>query len=69
MEDKYPTLEFLAIAFLALLFAAIYAFLALVLYTLDVDDKLAAKGVNKLQYRMMIFAITVLAIVLYIYMT
>jgi hypothetical protein len=69
MEDRHGHLELLAFAALTLLFVAIYAFLALILYTLDVDDKLAARGVSKLQYRMMIFALTILSIVLYINLT
>jgi hypothetical protein len=64
MEDRNGILELLTAAFLVVIFTATYAFIALILYTLDIDDKLAAKGFSKLQYGMIIFVITVLSIIL-----
>jgi hypothetical protein len=64
MENRNGNLEIIAVAVFVLIFAALYALVALILYTLDVDDKLAAKGFSKLQYRTIIFAITVLCLIM-----
>jgi hypothetical protein len=65
MENRDHNLELIGIALALLFFVATYALVALILYTLDVDDKLAAKGFSKLQYRMIIFTITVLCLIMF----
>jgi hypothetical protein len=64
MENRNHNLELIVFTLALLFFVAMYGFVALILYTFDIDDKLAAKGFSKLQYRMIIFAITILCLII-----
>jgi cytochrome bd-type quinol oxidase subunit 2 len=57
----------IGVGLLALLFTIIYAVLALIFFNLKMDDKLAARGYSKLQYRMLIFVITILVVLLIVF--
>jgi hypothetical protein len=64
MENRDGNLEYILFIIVTIAFAGIYAFLSLVLYTLDVDDMLAARGFGKWPFRIVVFVITVIIILL-----